>query len=198
MDQQLVLFDTPEPAPAKYSVFLAVFPPPLMARHIPDLAMEIRGRYGLHGGVRPLNHLHVSLYPLGGCFEVSERVIHFVGQICEVVVASMPAFEVRFDRVISFNGGRPGNCPLVLVNRSGGNAQLRKLRQALDTEFSKFRRRGGGNLRFDPHVTLLYDQQSIPEEPIEPVSWVVDEIALVFSEVGATKYERLGRWKLGD
>jgi len=200
VNQQLTLFETPKPpkaTPAKYSVFLAVFPDPSTARQISELAMGIRETNGLRGRVRPLSHLHVSLYFLGGCSEVSEKVIHFVGQICEAVAASTFAFEASFDEAISFRGGLDKR-PLVLVNRGDGNAKLMKLRQALDTEFSKFRHRGGSNLKFDPHITLLYDQYSVPEEPIDPISWVVDEIVLVFSEVGATKYERPGRWKLGS
>jgi len=157
--------------------------------------MGIRGKNGLRGRVRPLGHLHVSLYFLGGCSDVSEKVIHFVGHICETVTASTPVFEVRFDRTISFRGGL-GNRPFVLINHNKGNPELMRLRQALDTKFSKYRRGSGGNLTFNPHVTLLYDQQSIPEGPINPISWMVDEIVLVRSEVGATKYEKLGSWKL--
>jgi 2'-5' RNA ligase len=134
------------------------------------------------------------LYFLGGCSDVSEKLVHFVGQLCETVTASTPVFEVTFDRTISFRGG-PDNRPFVLIDHSNGNLELMKLRQALDTKFSKYQRRSGGN-SFNPHVTLLYDQQSLPEEPINPISWMVGELALVRSEVGATKYEKLGSWKL--
>ena len=127
---------------------------------------------------------------------MSEKVIHFAGQICEAIAASAPAFEARFDEAISFRGELEKR-PLVLVNHSDGNTKLVKLHQALDTAFSKYRRRSSGNLKFNPHITLLYDRQGIPEKPIDPVSWRVDEIVLVCSEVGATKYDRLGSWKLG-
>lgn len=197
MTQQLTLFETPEPTPAKYGVFLAVFPDSLTAHHISKQAMRIREKHGLYGRVRPLNHLHVSLCPLGGCSDVSEKIIHFVGKICATVVATISPFEVRFDRVISFRGGH-ANCPLVLINRSDGNAKLMRLYQALDAEFSRYWHRNSGSSKFNPHITLLYDKQSIPEEPVEPVSWTVDEIVLVFSEVGATKYECLERWKLSS
>jgi 2'-5' RNA ligase len=199
MNQQLLFSETPKPpqaTPAKYSVFLAVFPDSSTAHHISELAMGIREKHGLHGRVRPLSHLHVSLYFLGGCPDVSEKVIHFVGQICETVAASIPAFEARFDEAISFRGGL-GKRPLVLVNYGDGNAKLMRLHQALDAAFSKYRRHSGGNLKFNPHITLLYDRQGIQEQPINPISWMVDEIVLVCSEVGATKYERLGSWKLG-
>jgi 2'-5' RNA ligase len=53
------------------------------------------------------------------------------------------------------------------------------------------------NSKFVPHVTLLYDRQVLAPTPINPVAWKVEEIVLVRSEVGATKYEKPGRWKLG-
>lgn len=193
MDQQLALFETPEPIPLKYSVFLAVFPDRLTTQRIHALAMEARERRGLRGRVRPLDHLHVSLHFIGHCSDVPEKVVCFVGQICEAVAALIPAFEVRFDRMLSFRGGI-GNRPLVLVNHGDDNVGLLRLHQALDAELSKYRR--PGNLKFNPHVTLLYDRQGIQEQPINPISWMVDEIVLVRSEVGATKYERLGCWKL--
>jgi 2'-5' RNA ligase len=200
MNQQLTLFETPKPlkaTPAKYSVFLAVFPDSSTAHHIFELAMGIREKYGLQGRVRPLSHLHVSLCFLGGCSDVSEKMIHFVGQICEAIAVSTPAFEARFDEIISFRGGL-GNRPLVLVNHSDGNTVLRRLHQALDTVFSKYRGHSSSNLKFNPHITLLYDRQDIPKKPIDPTSWKVNEIVLVRSEVGATKYDRLGSWKLGS
>jgi 2'-5' RNA ligase len=53
------------------------------------------------------------------------------------------------------------------------------------------------NSKFVPHVTLLYDKQILAPMPIDPVIWRVEEMVLVRSEVGVTKYERPGRWKLG-
>ena len=186
----------PDLPPPKYGVFLAVFPGSATASHLLKMAAAIKESHGLCGRVRPLGHLHVSLYPLGACSAVSEKVVNFVEKICAPVVASIPPFEVKFERAMSFRGGRDTH-PLVLVNHGNGNAKLMRLRQALDSEFSKYRRRMGGNLKFNPHLTLLYDERTIPEEPVEPVSWVVEEIVLVFSEVGATKYERPRRWQLG-
>lgn len=139
--------------------------------------------------------MHVSLSFLGGCSEVSEKAIQFICKIGETVTASVPAFEARFDRVISFRGGFD-NRPLVLVNHDDGNTELIRLHQALDIALSKYQRRGA-YLKFSPHITLLYDRQNIPEEPVDPISWVADEVVLVRSEVGVTKYERIGCWKLG-
>jgi hypothetical protein len=42
---------------------------------------------------------------------------------------------------------------------------------------------------------LLYDRQRIEETLIAPMSWKAGEFVLVCSEVGATRYHRLGEWK---
>ena len=52
--------------------------------------------------------------------------------------------------------------------------------------------------KFKPHLTILYDQQELTPKSITPVCWRVKEIALVLSEVGATKYHRLGNWIFGE
>src|SRR5437899_5613476 len=133
MDQQLALFETAQPETPKYSLFLAVFPDPFTAQRISRLAMKLRERHGLRGRVRPLDHLHVSLHALGHASEIPETVVHHIGQICEAVTEFIPAFEVTFDRALSFRDGIDKR-PLVLANRDDGNTALTRLHQALDAE----------------------------------------------------------------
>ena len=194
MNQQLDLFGVPEPAPLKYGVFLAIFPDQFTADHIVEQAAEICKRHRLRGRLRPIHHLHISLHSLGGYSAVPYKILPFVAEICKAAIANMPPFGITLDRVISFRGGFT-NRPVVLINHSDGNAALTQLHHTIGTELSKYLRHSR-NLGFNPHLTLLYDQQSIPEEPIDPISWKVDEIVLVCSEVTATKYERLGHWEL--
>jgi 2'-5' RNA ligase len=86
------------------------------------------------------------------------------------------------------------NQPLVLAGGKDGNAELKAFHRLLVAKLSG---RSDVNLKFTPHMTLLYDRE-INEEPVSPqVSWTVGEIVLVLSHVGATKYDRLGCWKLG-
>jgi 2'-5' RNA ligase len=76
---------------------------------------------------------------------------------------------------------------------------VRNLNGLLKTEFSKFFSFPPPSPpKFAPHLTLLYDKQELAPTPIEPVSWMVQEVVFVGSEVGATKYHRLGRWAFGD
>jgi RNA 2',3'-cyclic 3'-phosphodiesterase len=194
MDQQLSLFSTPEPLPLKYNLFLAILPDVYTAERISELARELSAKHGLRGRLRPLHHLHVTLHHLGHYADVPENVVRTVDLACETVAAATTSFDVKFDTVLSFRN-RPGNHPFVLSN-SHGIPDLMSFHQALVRELAKQGFPGGVNSKFVPHVTMLYDKQSIPEEPIDPISWRVSEIVLVRSEVGATKYQHLGRWAL--
>ncbi len=49
---------------------------------------------------------------------------------------------------------------------------------------------------YTPHVTLLYDNQQVPEQVIEPITWRVEEFVLVHSELGKTRHHILQRWPL--
>jgi 2'-5' RNA ligase len=42
-------------------------------------------------------------------------------------------------------------------------------------------------------VTLLYDECGIKEQPIEPISWTVNEFVLVHSLLGKGRYIPLGK-----
>jgi 2'-5' RNA ligase len=197
MHKQLSLFETPQPHQAKYSLFLAAFPDHHTAQQIINLGNTLRQIHAMHGRLRPFNHLHVSLLFLGGASEVPETFIETVGHICKAVVAVTIPFEIKFDRVLSFRG-RPGNHPLVLVENDHGNDGVRNLQGLLFAEFSKYFSLPVPASKFVPHLTLLYEKQERPSTPVEPVGWTVREIVLVRSEVGATKYDWLGRWRLGE
>ncbi len=191
--------DFPNPATtlqAMNRLFLAHFPDPGTAAHILELAARIRQQHGLTGRLRPPGHLHITLHWLGDYAEVPETVVESAGQACAAVAARMPSFEVTLDAVSSFRG-RPGNHPLILARSGEGNAPLIKFHQALGTELAKRQCYNKNGPPFSPHLTLLYDKQVLQKQPVEPVSWAVSEIVLVRSEVGATKYHRLGRWTLG-
>ena len=194
MYKQLSLFETPRPRRPQYSLFLAIFPGYRTARQIIDLGIALRRTHGMFGRVRPISHLHVSLLFLGHASDVPETVVETVGHICKAVTAVTSPFEIKFDRVLSFRG-QPGNHPLVLVDSNHVNDGVRNLHGLLRAKFAKY---VSSTPKFLPHLTLLYDKHKITPKPIEPVSWLVKEVVLVRSEVGATKYHWLGRWVLSE
>lgn len=192
---QLDLFEAIKTPTPTDSLFLAVFPDHSTTLRIVELAANLSERYGLKGKLRPLDHLHVTLHWLGDYVGVPETVVHAVGQACTATTARVPAFEASFDRAASFKG-RPGNHPLVMLGNEEADTAFMKFHHMLLTELARAGCLEKKNLKFKPHITLLYDKQSLIEEPIDPINFTVGEIVLVRSEVGATKYHRLAQWPL--
>ena len=188
---QLDLFPTQEPRPTGYSLILAVFPDEHTARDIYELATNLRHKHRLSGRVRPLSHLHISLPCLLNVSDKLDRVVESVDRACKAIADTTPPFEITLDRASSF-GGQPMKHALVLAGSKDGNAELKAFHRLLAAKLSN----RGKSPSFTPHMTLLYDRK-IAEEPISPVRWKVNEVILVLSHVGATKYDRLGRWTLG-
>ncbi len=172
------------------NLFLALFPSAEAAMHITQRAHHLRMKHGLRGRPLATHRFHVTLFPFRIYPDVGENelLVRGVHAGAASVAAWVPPFEVRFDRAGSF-AGRPGHRPLVLRD-SGNNAALMEFHDHLG------RALGSGKARFTPHVTLLYDRLSAVEEPVEPVSWKVNEFVLVHSLVGQTRYLPLARWTL--
>jgi len=193
MNEQLEFLQPVTLPPGKNSLFLALFPPPGTVPAIADVADGLRGRHGLKSRVRPSGHWHVTLHWFGYCSEPSATVIEALGRICGPVAAHTPPVEIVLDRATSFGSRRDGSRPLVLAGRPDGNPALKELHKRLK-ESGLPGEKGKG---FQPHLTLFYDRKILQDEPVDPVSWKAEEIVLVLSEVGATKYHHLYRWKLG-
>jgi 2'-5' RNA ligase len=196
MDQQLALFETPEPLPNRYRLFVGIFPDAESVDLICDQQTALREKFGLRGKFHPRNILHVTMHHIGDYSEVSERIIETAAKACEAAFAGQPSIEVTFDHVMSF-GGHPGNLPFVLV-KPNGNQRLMELHHRLITELAKRKLASRGDFKFLPHVTLLYDRQNVLEQPVSPVTWRTNEVVLVLSHLGETRYERLRCWALSE
>lgn len=194
--EQLALFQTPKPPRNRYRLFVGIFPDAEAVHLICEQQPNLCDKFGLIGKPRPRSHLHVTLHLIGDYPDVPEQKIADAIKACAIVLANQPSFEVAFDHVMSFSG-RPGELPFVLV-KPNGNAVLLELHRRLVTELIIHRLAGRGGLKFVPHITMLYDRLSVPEQPVCPVSWTVKEAVLILSHLGATKYDRLGHWTLGE
>lgn len=195
MHMQLEFMTGAESQPISRSLFLALFPDRDTVQRICEQMTGIRQQHGVTAKMRPLDHLHLTLHWIGDYPEVPEELVQIIGHACKQVADRVNSFEVRLDEVLSFRG-RPGRNPLVLSGAGADNASLTTLHQALLVELAKVLTLKKGDLRFHPHLTLLYDKQSSIKAPVDPVTWTAEEIVLVCSEVGRTKYHRLGEWKL--
>jgi 2'-5' RNA ligase len=99
---------------------------------------------------------------------------------------------VTFDRISRFKSSN--RRPLVL--RCGlGLAELTTLREALT---SAMRRIGlASRSAFTPHVTLLYDRQSVPETRVDgPITWTVRDFVLVHGLQGQGRHMDRACWPL--
>ncbi len=106
---------------------------------------------------------------------------------------AFPAFDVTFDQAFSFSGRFAK--PLVLLSREQ-NPALKEFNKTLGQAMASV---GLGNWvakSFKPHVTLVYDKQGVPAQPIAPLRWTVKDFVLVRSLVGLSHYDRLATWPL--
>jgi 2'-5' RNA ligase len=180
-------------APQKSRLFFALYPEPQAAERAGVMARRLRHDHGLTGKPLRDDRFHVTLQWFGDFPDLPR------GLVGEIVTAaarvSAPVFDVTFDRVASFKRKRSFNQPLVLLGDEGLSdlkAFYLRLGQALASV-------GFGhdpNPRFNPHVTLLYDDRRVVEQPIEPLRWTVREFVLVQSLLGQTQHVALGRWPL--
>jgi 2'-5' RNA ligase len=171
-------------------LFVALFPSGPAREQIHWLAHKLRALYKLRGRPLAMDRFHVSLHHLGDYHGVPADVVEAAGKACSAVAAKMAAFEVEFDHVTSFSGSK-GRKPLVMLE-NGLSAALRELHRQLGTAL----RGQGGNRKFVPHLTLLYDERSIANKSAPPVRWKVEDIVLVHSLLGQSRYIELGRWTL--
>lgn len=193
---QIPLFEQPIPSPGKYELFFVIQPDPGTAQLIHQVAAECRQEFGLTGKLRPPEILHVSLHGFGRHAGIPESLVRKAGEACEKATAATPAFEVKFDQVLSYQ--RAGGNPLVLAAKKEANTELQTFYQRLSVALMLAFGKQLPKPMLNAHLTLLYDNRIIPLKPIPSVSWTVNQVTLVASELGATKYHPIGGWTFKD
>ena len=185
-------FDTFAPPVPTDRLFLALFPDAESAARISAFAAEQCRSRGLHGKPLRSDRLHVTLFHLGDWAGVPDDLVAAAKGAADSL--REPQFELAFDTVASFAVRRPQK-PFVLKSSSanealrGFHARLAQgLRQAGLAQWT----RGS----FEPHVTLAYDPQLVPPQPVETVGWRTREFVLVHSLLGQTVHMPLARWTL--
>jgi 2'-5' RNA ligase len=170
-------------------LFFSVFPDPPAADRIAQIARRSRVAHGFTGQPLLTPRFHCSLYGFedrdGSRFDIVAKAKE------AAAIVSDPPFRVAFDCVKSFSGG-PGNHPWVLVG-DDGVVGLTFLHASLCRALREVGFRPKRCSGFTPHVTLLYDSRCIGEQLIEPICWTVNELVLVQSLDGQTKYIILAR-----
>lgn len=182
----------PQPQEPTDSLFLAIFPDASACAQIESLAQEFHAKLGLRGKLLAPERFHITLHFLGRHCGVPDDIVQSINLACTAVTAAMSPFEVRFDLAGSFTD-KPGSRPCALRD-SADSPALREVHRRLGEELVKCGVKH--DQKFTPHLTLFYDRKSVPEEPVDPVSWKVSEFVLVHSLQGQTRYIPLARWSL--
>jgi tRNA(adenine34) deaminase len=173
-------------------LFFAVMPDAPAAEQIAGLAEGLRDEFSLKGRPLQLERFHITLHHLGDYAGIRQDIVAAAVDAASKV--EVPSFEVSLDRAGSL-GGRAQRKPFVL--RGGrGVADLVGLQQALGAALKTTILGSWVHANFTPHVTLLYDEKLVEEQPVAPVHWKVREFLLIHSLLGQTQYVVLGRWRL--
>lgn len=167
-------------------LFLAVLPDVETSRRIHQMAEILKAAHAFRGRLTAPERLHVTLLSLGGLpRQVVEKACEVVGEV------KAEPFEISFDRTMSFRG-QPGSRPFVLAG-GGGLSRLKMFRRSLAAAFARNGLKHLGRRDFTPHITLLFDDRAVDEQPIGPVRWTVRDLVLIHSMKG---HEHLAHWPL--
>jgi 2'-5' RNA ligase len=191
MSEQLDLFGFHPPSRDE-RLYFALVPSDPVKQQIFRLARGWRSDLGLTGPPISPGCLHVSLHGLGDYAGIPRRLVEVTRKAGHAV--RQPAFDITFDRVLSFNG-KNGKRPFVL-RPSTNIAALSEFHRALGSSMNSVGLARCAVPRFTPHMTLLYDRQRVPERTVEAVCWHVDGFVLIHSLLNRGRHVHLARWPL--
>ncbi|WP_309683790.1 2'-5' RNA ligase family protein [Polaromonas sp.] len=191
--QQALLPGLEEAPPLKHRLFFALVPDAEAAARLAQVSVRLRKANNLAGKAIITEHLHITLHHLGDYPEpgVPPELLEKARAAGDSI--RMPPFEVRFDGVMSFF--KTANHPFVLRGKAGLERTM-AFQEALGKAMVTTQLGHCVDARFTPHMTLTYDKRHVPEQAIEPVSWMARELVLVHSLIGQTRHIHLARWPL--
>lgn len=169
-------------------LFLGFLPSKDAGFRIRRIAFSGRVEHGLSGRVFDTSRLHLSLHRLEQSGGDVEETLSWCNERFAPFANAVAPFEIVVDRALSFMT-RKDKLPFVLRSAARNDALMN-----FHSGLAKILERPKGS--FDPHVTTLYDPKNVDEHPIEPVSWIANELVLVRSLVGQGIHEHIARWPL--
>ena len=173
------------------AVFFGHRPPAATRDAIFELGRTFRKAHALVGPEMGLQTLHLSLH---GVAASSDEAAWVVIEACQAMQAvETPAFEVRFNRVISWKG-TPLRRTLVLLPDSPSKAALFRLWRDIGATLNAVGLPAAR--KFEPHITLGRYPDLLPETPVPPINWTVDAFDLVWSHYGQGRHSLLHRTPL--
>lgn len=199
MSGQVSLFGAEASDKPRYGLFVAIFPADPVRSALGALNLALKGRHGLAGTPVGDSRLHVTLADLGEHVEFEPGFVESVIEALSRVKA--PAFEVGFDRAMSFQRKGSNAHPFVLCPSDGCElSQLLDLRsdivQALGHARLSRAQRAELARPFNPHMTFRYDHNLVAVHEVDAPRWTATEFVLVKSLIGATVHVPLQIWPL--
>ena len=177
------------PADLPVRLFFAVRPDAGASATIAKLGERLRQAHRLKGRAIARDRLHSTLLPVSGSLPLEEAVARAKQAAGRILHRH---FRLRLEWSQGFDCGQV-RYPLVL----GGGDGLSPL-TALRQELAATMRQAGFAVpqSFTPHVTLLWADRCVEENPIAPVEWQVTDFVLTLSLEGLSRHIHLGRWPL--
>jgi RNA 2',3'-cyclic 3'-phosphodiesterase len=173
------------------AIFLAIQPPSSTIPCLSRLAWHLHDKHRLQGQPPRPQCFHNSLLFAGYHGQLRPETRDAL--INAAATVRMPPFRVAFDYVMSF---RNGQTRALVLRGDEGVEGLHWLRDKLVAATIDIRGLAPVSRSFTPHLTLLYDEQEVREEPVEEISWTVTEFVLIHGIRGASRHIVLARWKL--
>lgn len=164
-------------------LFLGLKPPPAIVEELADL----RDLFGANGTVVRNEHLHLTLF-------LFEDRIGIAPEFLPALTATLDGFRSGRFRILLDQLSIKRN---IVVRPSGPLPPL----LAFQRELAELTARAGfpkmHDQPFSPHVSLCRGCQAMELRPsVLPMSWIVEEFALIHSFVGLTRHETLASWAL--
>ena len=141
-----------------------------------------------------VRRLHVTLYPIGSFLDSPARTIANACAAADTI--SVAPFEVSLDRAVT-RTTRDGDSYLVLTSDDGCEALVSFQKRM----HSAMRLAGVRTVKawtFRPHMTLRYNEHTLVDQKVPPLTWRVDEFVLIESLRGRTIHNHLRKWPLVD
>lgn len=159
-------------AAAPNRLFFALWPGPIQRTRIAAAAATLSAQHALDGYASNPERYHLTLYFLGDFVAPEHEAVAL--KAAQQIEA--PPFTLHLDQAGSFR-----NRDIVTwLGAKESPPELEHLQQALTRALASLpRERQPG---FVPHLTVRRGtRQAIPQEPIAPIHWKVDEFVLVRS-----------------
>ena len=181
---------TPPAAMPKNGLFFGIMIPHTESQKFAACFQSFRRTYRFTNKPIGSDRLHISLYSVYAGDELSEAEVQTAIRVGDAI--RFGPFPVTFDRALTYRNAKL-KMPFVLAAPDSADP-INGLRFQLGRKHSRLIGSIGYRQRpIQPHVTLVWDQISVPENSIEPLTIIVQEFALVRSHIGFGKYDILNR-----